>query len=279
MAALKANAAGIIDAEVGGVVGDIIGTETDTALRLIEGRGTPDADWQHWLALQQVQHISVTDLVPFGARALIIAPHPDDEVLGCGGLLQMLASHHREITLIAVTDGSASHPGSPIWPAERLARVRREETTEALARLMLFNINVVRADVPDGHVCKHTKPLAALIVRLAQPGDVIFCTWRHDGHPDHEASYAAAAAAAFHSHARLIELPIWMWHWARPGNPSIPWHRMRRLALDDKVIECKRAAIRCYRSQLECDVSTGSTPILPPHVLERLLHPEEYYFV
>lgn len=245
----------------------------------IEGRGTPDADWLRWAGLQQVRNISLSELVPQGARVLIIAPHPDDEVLGCGGLLQMLAAGDYEITLIAVTDGSASHPGSRIWSPERLAWVRPAETTEALQRLSVDDIKVVRARIQDGNVKRYQRPLAALIARLAQPDDVIFSTWRYDGHPDHEASYRAAVAAALHCGARLIELPIWMWHWARPGDPRIPWHRMRRLALDQPVIERKRAAVRCYRSQLESDDSTGSGPILPAHVLERLLHPQEFYFL
>lgn len=250
-----------------------------TTTRRIEGRGTPDADWQRWFSLQSVRSISLPELVPSGARACIIAPHPDDEVLGCGGLLQMLAEFHREITLIAVTDGTASHPGSRIWSSERLARVRPDETAEALRTLDLPGIRVIRAGVLDGEVSRHQRYLTALIESHVQLGDVIFCTWRLDGHPDHEASGAAAAAAALNSGARLIELPIWMWHWALPGDLRVPWHRIYRLALEKNVLERKRAAVNCYHSQLSVDDSTGCKPILPANVLERLLHPQEFYFL
>ncbi|MGK9559270.1 PIG-L family deacetylase, partial [Salmonella enterica subsp. enterica] len=85
----------------------------------------------------QLPQISVEQLVPAGHRAVIIAPHPDDEVLGCGGLLQGLAMLDRQIQLISVTDGSASHPGSRRWPVERLSIVRPQESAQALHRLGL----------------------------------------------------------------------------------------------------------------------------------------------
>lgn len=265
--------------KIGTQPGTRLGTPIGNAPPRIEGRGTPDADWQRWTGLQQVRSISLSEMVPMNGRVLIIAPHPDDEVLGCGGLLQMLAAVNCEVTLVAVTDGAASHPGSRLWPPERLASVRPAETTEALQILNLSNINVVRAGIQDGEVKTNERPLAALIARLAQPDDVIFSTWRHDGHPDHEASYGSAVIAASQSGARLIELPIWMWHWARPGDPRIPWHRMCRVALEKNIIDRKRAAVQCYRSQLESDDSTGCGPILPTHVLERLLHPQEFFFL
>lgn len=90
----------------------------------IVGQGTPLQHWQASSKMAELPHISVEQLVPDGHRAVIIAPHPDDEVLGCGGLMQGLAALGRPIQLISVTDGSASHPGSRRWPVERLSVVR-----------------------------------------------------------------------------------------------------------------------------------------------------------
>ena len=82
----------------------------------IVGQGTPLHHWQASPKMAELAFISVEQLVPEGHRAVIIAPHPDDEVLGCGGLMQGLAALCRPIQLISVTDGSASHPGSRRWP-------------------------------------------------------------------------------------------------------------------------------------------------------------------
>ena len=49
--------------------------------------------------------IAPDQVVPPGSRAVFIAPHPDDEVLGMGGLMAALARQSRELRLVAVTDG------------------------------------------------------------------------------------------------------------------------------------------------------------------------------
>jgi len=63
----------------------------------IVGQGTPLHHWQASPKMADLPSISVEQLVPAGHRAVIIAPHPDDEVLGCGGLMQGLAALGRPI--------------------------------------------------------------------------------------------------------------------------------------------------------------------------------------
>ena len=55
--------------------------------RRIFGEGTSARDWESWAGLEELPRLEPGDLVPEGRRALIVAPHPDDEVLGTGGLL------------------------------------------------------------------------------------------------------------------------------------------------------------------------------------------------
>jgi LmbE family N-acetylglucosaminyl deacetylase len=248
-----------------------------TASRRIEGAGTPDADWQAWPRLGTLPRVTAQELVPDGARAVIVAPHPDDELLGCGGLLQLLAAQGRDILLVAVTDGTGSHPGSPLWPAERLSKVRPQETEAALDKLGLPDIPVVRAGLPDGDVAGHVPQLCKTLESLLRPGDVVFTTWKLDGHPDHDATGHAATTAAASRGATLIQIPIWAWHWASPDDMLVPWHRARRLDLREAVLRRKCEAIDCYQSQVRDDESTGKPAILPPNVLERLMHPYEIY--
>ncbi len=162
--------------------------------------------------------ISVEQLVPEGHRAVIIAPHPDDEVLGCGGLLQGLAALGRALQLISVTDGSASHPGSRRWPVERLSVVRPQESAQALHRLglPLHSLKWLRAGFTDSQVAARETQLVEFIQRYLKPNDVVFTTWREDGHCDHEAVGRASAKAAQAVGATLYELPVWTWHWATP---------------------------------------------------------------
>ena len=77
---------------------------------LIVGSGTPLQHWRDSQRLANLPSVEVTELVPQGSRAVIVAPHPDDEVLGTGGLLQLINTLNRPLLLISVTDGTASHP-------------------------------------------------------------------------------------------------------------------------------------------------------------------------
>lgn len=251
----------------------------DAAGRRIVGAGTGADEWQAWPGLAALPAIDVRELVPPGGRAVIVAPHPDDELLGCGGLLQLLAAQETALLLVAVTDGGASHPESSSWPRARLLAERPRETAEALGVLGLGGVKLHRLGLPDGAVMAHSRALRDRLAGLLRPGDVVFVTWRRDGHPDHEACGHAAASAAVQCGATLVELPIWGWHWAGPGDTRVPWQRAYRLALPAPVLARKRAALASYRSQLAPDPSTGRAPILAAGALERLLQPYEIYFV
>jgi LmbE family N-acetylglucosaminyl deacetylase len=245
--------------------------------RLIAGRGTPDADWQAWGGLASLPPVTVAELVPLYRRAIVVAPHPDDEVLACGGLLQQLHAQGTQTILVAATDGTSSHPGSACLTPSDLARLRPQESAAALQTLGLAP-QILRARLVDGQVRASMDQLHTLLVQLLRPGDVVFVTWRQDGHPDHEACGLAASLAARACRATLIEMPVWSWHWAAPGDRRVPWHRACRLDLSTEELHRKQQAVQCFQTQLNDDPSTGQQAILPPHVLARLLHPYEIYF-
>jgi LmbE family N-acetylglucosaminyl deacetylase len=104
-------------------------------------------------------------LPPRGARLLIVAPHCDDEALGCAGLIQTALQRGAEVRIAVMTNGDGFHlaaarafgkqvaPGSlpPITPAEylRLARRRQAETLRAMALLGLPESRVDFLGYPD----------------------------------------------------------------------------------------------------------------------------------
>ncbi len=181
----------------------------------IEGAGTSGAEWLGWAGLAQLAPVTPAELVPPGCRAVVVAPHPDDEVLAVGGLLARLARLRRDLLLVAVTDGTASHAGSTAWPPERLARERPLESQAAWRRLGLKDARALRLGLPDGGLPGLQAALADRLETLLRPGDAVFTTWRLDGHPDHEATGHACAAAAARAGATLVEVPVWAWHWGR----------------------------------------------------------------
>jgi LmbE family N-acetylglucosaminyl deacetylase len=247
----------------------------------IVGGGTSEHSWGTSRQLAALESISAAELVPAGSRAVIIAPHPDDEVLSCGGLLQQLAELGRALLIVSVTDGSASHPGSQRWPAPRLTQVRPLESSEALQRLGLpvDRLQWLRGGFADSGVAAEEVRLTAFLQAHLRPGDVVFTTWREDGHSDHEAVGRASQAAALACAARLIELPVWTWHWASPEDSRVPWHRARKLPLTPAMLARKQHAVQAFTSQLEGDPAIGLGPVLAPYVLERLLRPFEVVFL
>ena len=247
--------------------------------RALSGDGTSAAEWQNSGLFRDMPLIEVSQLAGPSQRVIIVAPHPDDEILGCGGLIQMLIAQGSIVVLVAVTDGDASHPGSIEWRPQRLARERPRETALALQQLGLSNIRVDRLSIPDGKVFAKSSHLREKLNFLVSSKDVIITTWRWDGHPDHEATGHACAEVAASCGATLIETPIWGWHWADPEADHFPKKRAHRLALSAQILDRKRLAVHSFTSQLKPDRSNQSQAILPSHVLERLLHPYEVYFI
>ena len=101
---------------------------------VIAGAGTPETRWRPFLEDLAPPPLGLS---PPPRRAVVLAPHPDDEVLGVGGLLALPARAGSRVLIVAVTDGEASHPGSDALPPGLLARTRATETLAALAALGL----------------------------------------------------------------------------------------------------------------------------------------------
>ena len=249
------------------------------AENLIQGPGTSMAKWRTSRALARVPTISHADLVPPGARLVVVAPHPDDEILGCAGLLAGMQGREEQVLLIAVTDGEGSHPGSTVWTAARLRQQRPLESVQALERLGLDTnaMNWQRFSAPDSRVPEHEEQLGAWLSAMLRPGDRVVTTWRHDGHCDHEATGRASAHAARIQHACLIEMPVWAWHWAHQEDPRIPWERAHKLLLDQPLLAHKRQAIDAHVSQVTADGTTAA--VLSAETIERLCQPFEVVFL
>src|SRR5258708_23704499 len=70
-----------------------------------------------------------SDWAPAEGPLLVVAPHPDDEIMGAGGLIHTWAGMGRSVTVLSVTDGEAALPAR-----ENLDRVRRGGGQTAVAR-------------------------------------------------------------------------------------------------------------------------------------------------
>ena len=236
------------------------------------GAGTAEALWQAWPVLACLPVLDVAAC----RRAVVVAPHPDDETLAVGGLMAVLLAAGAEVVLVAATDGEASHPGSAVTSPERLRAVRTAETESALAALGPGAVQHVRLHLPDGALAAHEHELAAALTALLRPDDWCLAPFEGDAHPDHEAGGRAAGRACSSTGARLLSYPLWVWHWATPDDARVPWSRAVRLPLPADAQRRKRAAMACYPSQtLPLGPAPEDAAVVPPAVLAHFLRPDE----
>lgn len=236
----------------------------------------PGTDETTWLGARQL-----TALRPLRhgrpRRLVVVAPHPDDEILGAGGLLQHMDHIGVETLVLAVTDGEASHPRARALGWD-LAAARSIETQVALDRLGCGSAGVQRLRLADGAVAEEVQYLTDVLSRLLRPDDLCLSPWRSDGHPDHNASGHAAAAAARLTNTPVLEYLVWTWHWATPEDAVVPWDQCRRLDLGRRQIARKRWATYAFTSQIralgsDCD----GKPLLTDSVLRRFWRPFEVF--
>jgi LmbE family N-acetylglucosaminyl deacetylase len=221
----------------------------------------------------------------FGSDAiLVIAPHPDDESLGCGGLLAWAAKTGRRADVLFLTDGEGSHPGSVVFPPMQLAQIRIREAMAATALLGIPAGSVDFLHLPDGSLpgmpdstfARVKEGLRVVMQKLAPC--VVCVTAPADPHGDHQRAYElAAAAVAGLPGCRLLCYPIWSW--TTPAGVEMPQPQGFRVDIASEI-EAKSKAIAAHASQHGRVVMDASAPfVLPRQLLERALQNFEVFLV
>jgi hypothetical protein len=129
----------------------------------IDAPGTNERSGAAWPWLSTLPGAGLARLA--GVRsAVIVAAHPDDEVLGAGGLISMLAASRARLRLVAVTDGERSHLGH--GSRASLARRRTAETAAALRALGARTAEVIRLQLRDSGLSAREDELTAALAPL-----------------------------------------------------------------------------------------------------------------
>ncbi len=185
---------------------------------------------------------------------IVIAPHPDDESLACGGLIAEARAEKRPTQVVIVTDGTGSHAASPSHPKDRLRRLREEEARQAVGELGLDpDRDLVFLRLPDRFVPNKgpsaQKAIDGIVRGVDEVGaQALFVSWRHDPHCDHQASYRIARGVQNRvSRLRLYEYSVWG-SALPPASPIEERFGGFRLRIDHHQAK-KRRAIAAHRSQ------------------------------
>ncbi|WP_374307610.1 PIG-L deacetylase family protein [Methylocella sp.] len=214
---------------------------------------------------------------------VVVAPHPDDESLGCGGLVALARAQGRPVRIVVVTDGCGSHPNSRNHPPARLRALREAETLEAAAALGLSRAAVAFLRLPDTKAPRRgaaaeqaARRIEACARRIG--ATALLVTWGFDPHCDHQAAFAIAAAAAKRLRGvALLAYPIWGFSLADDAAVGVA-PRGFRLDVTASFWR-KRRAIAAHRSQTTAMVDNDPpVVILPPDTLARFHKPFETFF-
>jgi LmbE family N-acetylglucosaminyl deacetylase len=188
--------------------------------------------------------------------ALIVAPHPDDELFGAGGLIAAKRAIGANVNIVYLTGGENSHRGCCAVPAEQVAAHRRQLAILAMAMFGVAESSCRFMGLPDGSLPGPGQPgfgsavsaLAGILADL-RPAEV-YCTHSMEGWPDHVAASAVTRAAVRLASPDTVVYEYLVW---APLNrsfmdlTSLPWRRAARLTIGSWA-EIKAQAIRSYLS-------------------------------
>ncbi|MBD1843386.1 PIG-L family deacetylase [Cyanobacteria bacterium FACHB-63] len=228
-----------------------------------------------------LKSISTIDL----GCVLVVAPHPDDETLGCGGAIAALRLLDYPVQVLVISDGTLSHPRSQKYPAAALRSLREQETIAALNCLGVSAEAVTFLRLPDGSISDHltsdlTGTACCAYLQAVLP-KTVFLPWRCDPHPDHRAAWQLIhqAISTLVLSPRIIEYPIWDWD---PDQRETVNNSAKitgwRLNIST-IVHLKQQAIAQYRSQTTNLIDDDPEGFrLTPEMLANFSHPWELYF-
>jgi len=219
---------------------------------------------------------------------LLLAPHPDDESLGCGGLIALLSKTGANVHIIFITDGSASHPDSTNYSPLKLSRIRQAEAIRACRRLGVKYKELTFLNQPDSRMESFDdsalETLARLVAEKFKNGkyNTIAMPWRRDPHGDHIIVHEIGdlALRKIEDNVTKLEYPIWLWKKGSNGdwpkeNEITPY----RLNIKE-VVSKKLMAIQEHASQLGRVIDDDPDGfVLTEELLEPFLGNTEYFFL
>jgi LmbE family N-acetylglucosaminyl deacetylase len=216
---------------------------------------------------------------------LILSPHQDDEILGCGGLIATLREQKKPVSVVFLTDGRSSHAGHPTLRPDKLAILRSEEARRALAVLGVPPENIHFLGAPDGELPRLTpeqkaKLVSAItaLVHSLKP-QIVLLPSQLDGSSEHVAGYEYALEALRHCDhpPRVWEFPVWAWWSPRLlAMAAFKDRRVFRFSFN-RLAGRKALALADYRSQIE-PTPPWTDPVLPPDFVAAFSGPDEFFF-
>jgi LmbE family N-acetylglucosaminyl deacetylase len=212
---------------------------------------------------------------------LVLAPHPDDETLGCGATIMRKLAAGSHVEVVIASDGRHSQHSDKL-SADALAELREEEAGRAGSVLGLRREDIVFLRFEDGRLADNRQPLRDQLLPILErtKPDEIFVSSIIDTHPDHRVLAELGrelAQPGRNGSPILYEYPIWFWDPRRWRISELAGLRIR-VVRTEGFLGRKSEAVAAYRSQLTNLTGETRWATLPRGFLRQFLCPEEIFF-
>lgn len=183
-----------------------------------------------------------------GGNVVIIAPHPDDEVFGCGGLIARLVAEGHAPHVVVLTGGGGSHRGCCSTSESDIISARRTLTHKTMPVLGLPASHLHELNFTDGQIREgnpeEKKKLEALISEINP--DLILIPHHGEGWSDHLSARDLGIELTGED-TEVYEYCVWMWYYRQK---HLDWKNAFVLKMTKAEHQKKLEAIRIYHSAL-----------------------------
>jgi len=123
---------------------------------------------------------------------MVFAPHPDDDILGCGGTLAQHIQHGAEVLIVYMTSGDAERVSGTT--AQELAHIREKEAKNGAAKVGISDLIFLR--YPDGKL-EASRDAIDQVVNLigSYKPELVYIPHKRDAHKDHHTTFLIITAA------------------------------------------------------------------------------------
>jgi N-acetylglucosamine malate deacetylase 1 len=226
------------------------------------------------------------DLFLEDSPILVVAPHPDDEVFGAGGLIARCREQGQDVFILFLTRGETSLIGLStldprvVWEErKRLADAAGQILGVAESRMLWADMACQQLPKKGEAGFREAVEVVAGIIRRVSP-EVVYCPHPSDSWVDHEAaaSLVREAVHAFGGTSRLRYYMVWGWYRMSIGKMMGLRRKAPRRVDISGVIEKKRAAIDVYLRSLDPGCGKPYSGVLPRGFVTPFLASAELFF-
>ena len=198
-------------------------------------------NWMRWHAFH------LPELKFQTSKVIIIAPHPDDETLGLGGMIQRLSQLGFPPYVIILSKGERSHQDCCNLSLENIKNKRIALATTALEHLSLPEDHLFFLDFPDSAIDATDKEMISLqrLINRLSP-EMIFIPHRQEGWPDHVKT-AEAITKIIRDKVDIYEYIVWAWYY---NVWRFNWRNAMILRMSPEEHKTKSEAIDIYTQAL-----------------------------